>query len=79
MTTPADPRTQRRNQLLDDLKTAADQWYAAEKKRIDDEVTFMKSVLRGRTGSDRLSRSNTSRATVLVIDDINSFLAGTTT
>lgn len=74
-----DPRTQRRNQLLDELKTAADQWYSAEKKRIDDEVAFMKSVLRGRTGSDRLSRSNTSRGTVLVVDDITSFLAGTTT
>ncbi len=73
-----DPRTQQRDQLLDSLKTAADEWYEEEKKRIEDEVAFLKSVLRGRTGSDRLSRSNTTQGTVLAIDDITSFLAGTT-
>lgn len=72
-----DPRTQRRDQLLDELRSATDQWYQAEKKRIEDEVTFLKSVLRGRTGSDRVSKSNTSQGTVLAINDINSFLAGT--
>lgn len=72
-----DPRTQRRDQLLDELRTAADQWYQAEKKRIEDEVTFLKSVLRGRTGSDRVAKSNTNRGTVLAVNDINSFLAGT--
>ena len=76
MATP-DPRTQRRDQLLDELKSATDEWYKAEKKRIEDEVLFLKSVLRGRTGSDRLNRTNTTQAAVLVIDDITSFLAGT--
>jgi hypothetical protein len=68
-----------RNRLLDDLKSALDEWHDKEIKRIDDEVTFVKSVLRGRTGSERLSRSNTEQARVLVIDDITSFLTGTTT
>ena len=68
-----------RNQLLDELKTALDEWHDKEIKRIDDEVTFVKSVLRGRTGSERLSRSNTEQARLLVIDDITSFLTGTST
>lgn len=74
MTTQSD--TERRNQLLDELKTATDEWYEAEEKRITDEVSFVKSVLRGRTGSERLNRTNTAEARVLVIDDIQSFLTG---
>ncbi len=66
-----------RNELLDDLKRALDDWFEQEESRIEDEVTFVKSVLRGRTGSERLSRSNTREAEILVIDDITSFLAGT--
>lgn len=65
-----------RNAKLDRLKTALDEWYDHEKTRLTDEATFMKSVLRGRTGSDRLSRSNTAEAEVLVTEDITSFLAG---
>jgi hypothetical protein len=65
-----------RDQLLDDLKQATDEWFEAEEKRINDEVTFVKSVLRGRTGSERLARANTREAQVLVIDDITSFLSG---
>lgn len=68
-----------RNQLLDELKRAFDEWYRNETSRIDNEVSFVKSVLRGRTGSERLARSNTSEARILVIDDINSFLTGTGT
>lgn len=68
-----------RNRILDELKDALEEWHEAETKRIDDEVTFVKSVLRGRTGSERLARSNTEEARILVINDIGSFLAGTET
>lgn len=68
-----------RNQLLDEVKAALQEWHDKEIKRIDDEVTFVKSVLRGRTGSERLARSNTDEARVLVINDISTFLAGTPT
>lgn len=71
--------TEARNALLDELQRALDDWHTQEIQRIDDEVTFIKSVLRGRTGSERLARSNTEEARILVIDDINSFLAGTST
>lgn len=75
MTTQSDK--ERRDALLDELKTATEEWYGAEKQRIEDEVTFAKSVLRGRTGSERLARSNTEEARILVQDDVTSFLAGT--
>jgi hypothetical protein len=73
----ADDRTEARNEKLDRLKEALDEWYERERSRYEDEATFLKSVLRGRTGSERLSRENTTEAEVLVTDDITSFLAGT--
>ena len=74
MTTQSD--TERRNELLDELKEAVDDWAENEEQKVTDEVDFMKSVLRGRTGSERLARSNTQEARLLVIDDIQSFLTG---
>jgi hypothetical protein len=68
--------TERRNRLLDELKSATDDWADAEERKVQDQVTFLKSVLRGRTGSERLARSNTAQARILVIDDISSFLTG---
>lgn len=65
-----------RDARLDRLKQALDEWHSKETQRLEDEATFLKSVLRGRTGSDRLSRQNTAQAEVLVVDDITSFLAG---
>jgi hypothetical protein len=74
MTAQAD--LERRNALLDELKEAVDDWAEAEEEKVNKEIDFMKSVLRGRTGSERLSRSNTEEARVLVLDDIDSFLTG---
>jgi len=68
--------TARRNALLDELRLAAEEWFTKERRRIQDESTFVKSVLRGRTGSDRLRQANTVAARVLVINDIDSFLTG---
>jgi len=71
-----DDRTTTRNQRLDRLQSAFNEWHDREKSRLEDEVTFLKSVLRGRTGSERLSRANTAEAEVLVVNDISSFLSG---
>ena len=60
----------------DELKQAVEEWFEAEMKAIDDEEVFLKSVLRGRTGSERLAAANTASARVLVIDDLGSFLSG---
>lgn len=65
-----------RNQILDELETAIREWHDTESKRIRDEATFLKSVLRGRTGSERLRQATTTRARVLVLNDITSFLSG---
>lgn len=67
---------ERRDELLDKLKTAVDEWADKEEERISAEVTFLKSVLRGRTGSERLSRSNTAEASALLSTDLDSFLTG---
>lgn len=71
-----DDRTTTRNQRLNRLQSAFTEWHGREKSRLEDEVTFLKSVLRGRTGSERLSRANTAEAEVLVVNDISTFLSG---
>ena len=65
-----------RDGLIDDLDTAIDEWYDKEKKDIEDEVLFLKSVLKGRTGSERLQRTNTEQTRILVLNDITTLLAG---
>lgn len=65
-----------RDQLLDELKEAVEQWHERRSAQIQDEAAFLKSVLRGRTGSERLRRTSVERARVLVLNDITSFLAG---
>lgn len=65
-----------RDARLDRLKQALDDWHTNEKSRLEDEASFLKSVLRGRTGSERLARENTAEAEVLVVEDITSFLSG---
>lgn len=74
MTQQADKNA--RDALLDELATAVEEWYEAEIALIDQEEAFLKSVLRGRTGSERLASSNTEEAGLLVIDDLGSFLSG---
>lgn len=69
-------RTDARNQKLDRLQRALEEWYGVEEKRLKDEATYLRSVLKGRTGSERLARANTETAEVLVATDIQSFLAG---
>lgn len=65
-----------RDELLDELKQALEDWYATETAAIDDEEAFLKSVLRGRTGSERLEQATAETARLLVVDDLGSFLAG---
>jgi hypothetical protein len=66
----------RRDQLLDQLQEAADEWGDKEEARIENEVTFLKSVLKGRTGSERLAASNSSEGQALLSLEIDAFLTG---
>lgn len=67
---------ERRDELLDKLLEAVEEWGEVEQQRITDEVKFLKSVMRGRTGSERLSRSNTAEASELLATDLDAFLTG---
>lgn len=66
-----------RNAILDELEQAVEDWYGRERQRVEDDVTFLKSVLRGRTGSESVARANTATARVLVLTSVDAFLAGT--
>ena len=72
----SESRIKKRNERLDALQEAVDEWYEKEKERLENESAFLRSFLRGRTGSERLSETNTSEAAELVDTDITSFLAG---
>lgn len=65
-----------RDKRLDDLKAATDEWADNEIKRLEDEATFLKSILKGRTGAGRLANQNVADSSKLVVDEIGTFLEG---
>jgi hypothetical protein len=74
--TPADTRQVDRDKRLDELKKATTDWADKEEKRLKDEATFLKSVLKGRTGAGRLADQNVADSSKLVVDQISQFLEG---
>ena len=75
-TTKTDTKTTDRNKRLDLLKKAVDKWAKEETKRLEDEATFLESILKGRTGAGRLTKQNVADAQKLVVDEIDQFLTG---
>jgi hypothetical protein len=73
---PVDQRQQDRDARLDELKTATTDWADKEEKRLTDEATFLRSVLKGRTGAGRLADQNVADSSKLVVDEISRFLEG---
>lgn len=65
-----------RDKRLDELEKATTEWADKETKRLEDESTFLKSVLKGRTGAGRLTNQNVADASKLVVDEISQFLTG---
>jgi hypothetical protein len=65
-----------RNARLTELKNATIEWADKEKKRLEDEATFLKSILKGRTGAGRLTNQNVADSSKLVVDEISRFLTG---
>lgn len=65
-----------RDARLLELKTATIEWADKEKKRLEDEATFLKSILKGRTGAGRLTNQNVADSSKLVVDEIATFLTG---
>jgi len=75
-TLPADKRQTERDTRLDALKKATTDWADKEEKRLKDEATFLKSILKGRTGAGRLANQNVADSSKLVVDQISRFLEG---
>jgi hypothetical protein len=71
-----DDQTIERNKRLDALNTAVTEWGEKEKKRLEDEVKFLKSVLNSRTGAGQLANQGVEDAKALLVDKIGQFLEG---
>ena len=65
-----------RDKRLDDLKESVEAWEVKKTKDINDRVALSKRILKGRTGSERLSQAATSAAKSAVISSIDDFLTG---
>ncbi len=68
--------TEARNARLEALKNATTQWADKQTKYLNDQVTFAKRILRGRTGAERLTSTALTLGKDLVVDEINTFLTG---
>jgi hypothetical protein len=71
------PATAARNARLDALQTATNEWCDRRTKELQDRVTTIKKVLKGRTGSERLASTTTQAASGLVVQMIDDFLLAT--
>lgn len=69
-------RKAERDARLDELKSATVEWADKEIKRLEDESTFLKSILQGRTGAGRLTNQNVADSSKLLTDEISRFLEG---
>lgn len=65
-----------RDARLNALKQATTQWADKQTKYLNDQVTFAKRILRGRTGAERLTSTALTLGKNLVVDEIDTFLTG---
>jgi len=72
----ADDTQKNRDARLTQLKASTVEWADKEIKRLEDEATFLKSILKGRTGAGRLTNQNVADSSKLVVDEIAQFLEG---
>jgi hypothetical protein len=61
---------------LDQLSAAVNDWATRRLTYLDNEVSFAKRVLRGRTGAERLNGATSAEAQRLVVDELDQFLTG---
>lgn len=69
------PTTDERDANLDKLTKAMDDWFEDEKRRLDNEAKFMRSVLKGRGVSDAGTR-NLDEASALLQSEVDEFIVG---
>ncbi len=65
-----------RNARLDQLQKDANAWFDRRTKEINDRVKLSKNILKGRTGSERLSSATSNAATDSIVNEVDQFLTG---
>jgi len=73
--TPVDPLKTARDKTLDELSSALTDYTANELKKIDAEAASLRAR-KAKSAATQLAKANASASKLLVINDINSFLAG---
>lgn len=71
-----DPEKDARDQRLDELKEAYESLYKQEVRRAEVEEDYLRK-LKSRSSSQSLAKKTAATNKLLLIQDINSFLAGT--
>lgn len=69
------PTKTERDAHLDALQSAVDEWGEKEKSRLENEVKFMRAVLKGRTGSEEAGTQALDSASALLQAEIDDFIA----
>lgn len=64
-----------RDQNLDQLQQAVNDWSQKEQNRLENEVKFLRAVLQGRSGSDTASSANLASASKLLQNEVDAFVA----
>ena len=76
MSTTVEQQTAARDQRLKDLLAATNTWADQETTRLQNESTFLTSILKGRTGAGKLTSQNVVDSSKLTVASINEFLSG---
>ncbi len=59
---------------LEELKTAAAEYFAAEKKRLNNQYSFLDAISKKRGGTVGLQDANAEGASKILVDSINEYL-----
>ena len=65
-----------RAQRVQDLQNATNDYVQAEKKRIENEVKYLKSVLQGRTGGAGIQANSVAVVQAVAEADLAAYLKG---
>ena len=65
-----------RNARLDALNSAVQAWGNSQTTALNNLVTSAETILKGRTGSERLAQATVDATSNLVVAQINDFLTG---
>ena len=65
-----------RDKRLTALEKAVNNWGKGEKKRLEEDVKFLKSVIKGRTGAGKLANQGIADSSDLLVQKIGQFLEG---